>query len=67
MDGVLVDDEAMVGAGSLVPPGMTVPARHLALGVPARIKRELTPEELTFLAQSAENYVRLATRHLKSF
>lgn len=35
---------ALVGAGALVPNGMEVPARAMALGVPARVREEAVEE-----------------------
>lgn len=63
MDGAVVGPDAMVGAGSLVPPGMVVPPGTLALGSPARVKRELTPEEIAFFRKSAESYAGYAERY----
>jgi carbonic anhydrase/acetyltransferase-like protein (isoleucine patch superfamily) len=60
MDQAVIWEESMVGAGALVPPGMTVPPRTLVVGAPARVKRPLTPEELAWLTQSAENYANYA-------
>lgn len=59
LDGAVVGEMALVGAGALVSEGMRVPARTLVLGVPARVKRELTPEELTRLEESWKHYVAL--------
>ena len=63
MDGAVVGEDAMVGAGSLVPPGMVVPPGTLALGSPARVKRELTPEEIAFFRTSAANYAGYAAQY----
>ena len=63
MDGAVVGPDAMVGAGSLVPPGMVVPPGTLALGSPARVKRNLTQAELDSLRVSAERYAALAARY----
>jgi gamma-carbonic anhydrase len=57
LDGAVVGPDAMVGAGALVPPGMVVPPGKLVLGAPARVKRDLTPEELASLRSSAARYV----------
>ncbi|MGH7792426.1 MAG: gamma carbonic anhydrase family protein [Thermodesulfobacteriota bacterium] len=57
LDGAVVEEDSMVGAGSLVPPGFRVPSGTLVMGVPARVKRELTPEEVKHIKQSASNYV----------
>ncbi len=65
MDGAVVGEDAMVGAGSLVPPGMVVPSGTLAVGVPAKVKRPLTPQEIAFLRTSASNYVRYAQEYLR--
>jgi carbonic anhydrase/acetyltransferase-like protein (isoleucine patch superfamily) len=46
MDGVKVGQGALVGAGAVVPPGMVVPPRHLVLGAPAKVVRELTAQDL---------------------
>jgi len=63
LDGGEVGEEAVVAAGALVPPGGRVPARTLAVGVPARVRRELTEEELAYHRETAAYYVGLAGRH----
>jgi carbonic anhydrase/acetyltransferase-like protein (isoleucine patch superfamily) len=65
MDGAVVGEDAMVGAGSLVPPGMVVPPGTLAMGSPARVKRELTIEEVAFFRKSAANYAGYAESYRK--
>lgn len=57
MDGAEVGDNCIVGAGSLVTPGTKIPAGSLAIGSPARVKRELTEEESRSIRESAANYV----------
>ena len=57
MDDVRVGAESIVAAGALVSPGTIVPPRSLVIGVPARVKRQLTDEEVTGLAQFWKNYV----------
>ena len=64
MDGVRVGAQSLVGAGSLLTPGTQVPPRSLVLGSPARVKRELTEDELTFLDRSWRNYVELKSRYV---
>lgn len=65
LDGAVVGEETLVGAGALVPPGMVVPPRTLALGSPAKVKRELTAEEIAFFRTSSQNYVRYAQQYLR--
>jgi carbonic anhydrase/acetyltransferase-like protein (isoleucine patch superfamily) len=65
LDGAEVGEGSIIGAGALVTEGVKIPPGSLALGVPARVKRPLTPEESAFLSQSARNYVDLAQIYLK--
>ncbi|MCA1613783.1 MAG: gamma carbonic anhydrase family protein [Acidobacteria bacterium] len=57
MDGARIGAHSIVAAGALVSPGTVVPPRSLVLGVPARVKRQLTDEEVAGLAQFWKNYV----------
>ena len=66
LDGVQVGEECIIGAGALVTEGMIIPPRSLAFGLPAKVVRGLTDEEVVRLRQSAENYVLLARDYLKS-
>lgn len=64
LNGAVVGREALVGAGALVPERMIIPPRHLALGVPARVVRELTDEEIERLRAFAAHYVARAQAFL---
>ncbi len=66
MDGAVIGDESMVGAGALVTPGTRVPPRSLVVGAPARVRRELTDDEVAELYASAERYVENARNHARS-
>ncbi len=48
---------AVVGAGAVVPEGMEIPPGMLALGVPARVIREVSPELAARTKENAEHYV----------
>lgn len=63
LDGVEVGEESLVAAGSLVPPGMKVPPRSFVVGAPARVRREVTAEDLELIHRSAENYVALKNEY----
>ncbi len=66
MDGVVVEEQAFVGALSFVRAGFVVPARTLVMGVPARVVRELTDEELAWKSTGTREYQDLALRCKKS-
>lgn len=59
MDGVVVEDEVVIGANSLVSPGKRLESGYLYLGSPARKARKLSPAELDYFSYTANNYVRL--------
>jgi carbonic anhydrase/acetyltransferase-like protein (isoleucine patch superfamily) len=56
LNGAVIGEGAIVGAGALVPEGREIPARHLAVGMPARALRELSAEEVEKIRQAAEHY-----------
>jgi gamma-carbonic anhydrase len=64
LDGVVIEEEVVIGAGSVVAPGTVIPPRTLALGAPAKPKRDLTPKEIQSLKESADHYVTLAQSYL---
>lgn len=57
MDKAEIGEDAMVAAGALVPPGMKIPPRTLAVGSPAKIKRELNEEDFNELVRIRQSYV----------
>ena len=48
MDGAVIGESAFVAAMSFVKAGFAVPARSLVAGIPARLRRELTDEEIAW-------------------
>ncbi len=64
LNGAVVGEEAVVAAGALVPPGMVVPPRSLAAGVPAKVRRDVTDEELTHIRRGVDVYLELKGRYL---
>jgi gamma-carbonic anhydrase len=65
LDAAEVGERSIIGAGSVVTAGAKIPPGVLAHGSPARPKRDLTPEELTWLDVSAAHYVELAAAYLR--
>jgi len=63
LDGAEIGAGSIVAAGALVPPGMRVPERSLVAGVPAKVKRQVSDEELKEIERSADHYYRLSLEH----
>ena len=57
LHGARIGKGAMVAAGALVPMGREIPPYSLAVGVPARVVRMLTPEEIEHNEKNAAEYV----------
>lgn len=65
MDGVIVEDDVFIGAGTHVPPNKRLESGYLYVGNPMQKKRPLTDSEMAFLKQSAINYVVLKDEYLE--
>ncbi|WP_392668753.1 gamma carbonic anhydrase family protein [Streptomyces sp. LN785] len=63
LNGAHIGAGSLVAAQALVPQGMRVPPGSLVAGVPAKVKRELTAEELEGVKFNAVGYVELAKAH----
>jgi gamma-carbonic anhydrase len=62
LDGSVIGEESIVGAGALVTQGKSFPPRSMILGSPAKVARELRPDEVAGLREHARAYVDLARR-----
>ncbi len=66
LDGAIVESNSMVAAGALVKQNFVVPSGKLVAGVPARIIRDLTKEEIKDIEAGATRYVEYARITLES-
>jgi gamma-carbonic anhydrase len=64
LDDARVGAQSLVAAGSLISPGTIIPPRSLVMGMPARVKRPLTDEEVASLATYWQNYVEYSAYYL---
>lgn len=64
LDSAIIEDDVIIGAGSLVPPGKVLKSGFLYIGSPVKQARPLTNNERAFLPTSADNYVRLKNEYL---
>jgi carbonic anhydrase/acetyltransferase-like protein (isoleucine patch superfamily) len=65
LDDAVVGEGTLVAAGSLVAMGQVVPPRTLVAGMPAKVKRELTDEELKRMEEGCKHYLELKEIYLK--
>ena len=64
LDGVRVGRNSLVAAGSLLTPGTQIPPNSMVMGSPAKVKRELTVDELAYLDKSWRKYVELKKHYI---
>ena len=63
LDDVRVGAKSLVAAGSLLSPGTIIPPRSLVMGMPGRVKRPLTDEEVDSLNGFWMNYVKYTSMY----
>ena len=62
LNGAKIGRNCVIGANCLVPEGMEIPDGSLVMGVPAKIRRELTSAEQAHFSHNADHYVNNAVR-----
>lgn len=62
LNGAKIGRNCLVGAGSLVTEGKEFPDGSMILGSPAKVVRQLTPEQIEGLRWSARHYIENARR-----
>jgi carbonic anhydrase/acetyltransferase-like protein (isoleucine patch superfamily) len=56
---------AVIAAGALVPEGVEIPAGMVAMGVPAKVRREVTAEERARFSSGVDHYVEKSQVYLQ--
>lgn len=64
LNGARVGKACLIGAQALVTEGMEIPDGSLVLGMPAKIRSQLSPEQRAAFQANAEHYVRNGHRYL---
>ncbi|MEI7827754.1 MAG: gamma carbonic anhydrase family protein [Euryarchaeota archaeon] len=65
LDGANVGDGSIIGAGAVVTEGIEIPGRSLVLGVPGKVSKQVTSEQLRSIEANAKSYAALGQRYLK--
>jgi phenylacetic acid degradation protein len=64
MDCATIGESAIVAAMSFVKAGAKIPPKHLAAGIPAKILRELTDDDVAMKLEGTYQYKQLVRRSL---
>ena len=65
LDDAVIEDDVIIGAGSLVPPNKVLESGYLYVGSPVKQARPLTEKERAFFVYSAQNYVKVSGHYLQ--
>ncbi len=66
LSGAIIGDGSIIAAGAVVLEETVIPPRSLAVGIPAKVLRNVTDEEVTDIKEWALRYNELASRHIRS-
>ncbi len=67
LDGAIVESDSMVAAGAVVKQNFIVPSGKLVAGVPAKVIRDLTKDEIDNIVASAKRYKKYTELTKESF
>ncbi len=56
MNGAIIGSESLIAAGALISEGVVIPPRSLVAGVPGKVRRELTDDEVEKIYPNARTY-----------
>ncbi|MCG8514160.1 MAG: gamma carbonic anhydrase family protein, partial [Halanaerobiales bacterium] len=63
LSGAHIGSNSVVGANALVPSGKRFPDNSIIMGVPAKVKRDATEEDIKSISENAAEYVELAKEY----
>ncbi len=63
LNNVHIGSGSLVAAGTVLLEGTVIPPRSLVAGIPGRVRRNLTADEIDGIRSNAAGYVRLAKEH----
>ena len=65
LSGSEIGEECLIASGSVVPEGRKIPPRSLVMGIPGKIVRQVSDEELAKTRGINAHYVEMAARHAR--
>ena len=65
LSGCKIGDSAIIGGGAVVSGSMEVPPNSLAVGLPAKVVRQVSPEQQEYMVYDVEEYIATAKNELE--
>ncbi len=63
MEGAEIKENCIIGAGAIVTENKVIPENSLVYGIPAKVIRKLTDDEIEYIKQNALTYIELAKKN----
>lgn len=63
LNGCVIGEGSIIGAGALVCEGQVIPPNSLVVGVPAKVVRETSAEQVEGIINNAQHYVEIAKEY----
>src|SRR5215210_6660535 len=67
LDNVVVGEESFIAAGSLVTPGTVIAPRSMVMGSPAKVRREVTDDEIARIDHHWKSYIEYKNTYIAEY
>ena len=67
LNGAHIGSGSLVAAGAVVTPGMGVPSQSVVMGLPAKVVRQVTPEDQALVRRTSQHYVEYGRRYRDAY
>jgi carbonic anhydrase/acetyltransferase-like protein (isoleucine patch superfamily) len=64
LNGAVIGEDSLLGAGVVITEGARIPPGSVAIGVPGRVVKEVSPDQRNHILENARNYWNLARSYL---
>jgi carbonic anhydrase/acetyltransferase-like protein (isoleucine patch superfamily) len=67
LTGAVIGSNTLIAAGALVPEGAVIPPNSLVVGVPAKVKKEISPDQLRLIETTYQNYLEYSRQYMNKY
>lgn len=65
LNGARIGHDSIIAAGTLIPEGTVIPPRSLVMGIPGKVRRELSEADVASILTYGKNYIGYKEQYLK--
>jgi len=66
LNGATIGKHSIIGAGALVPENKSIPPRSLVMGIPGKVVREITDEDIARIQHASQHYAEMNPQYRQS-